>query len=199
MRDSLLHLLNIVSLAGWTSVSGFAALALWVVPAVPEIVMSNGGPVTSLGADFSVGESVADSQGETGPSDGSADTLEGDRPALPSPPELPRRQIQTPLPSLPNLPRPERSIGAGSSMANWLAAGDMPGPSYPPYSKRNRQSGTVVVQFSVDATGKVVAASIYTSSNWPLLDQEALRTVRGWQFPPGQTVTLIRPIDFKLP
>lgn len=86
----------------------------------------------------------------------------------------------------------------GMSTAARLAAGRMPAPSYPPYSRRNNQTGTVAVQFTVDENGRVIAASVYKSSNWPLLDREALRTVRTWKFPPGDVMTHIKPIRFNL-
>ena len=84
------------------------------------------------------------------------------------------------------------------SVAARLAAGRMPRPSYPALSRRNNQTGTVVVQFTIGTDGKIVSATIYKSSNWPLLDREALRTVRTWRFPPGDVMTNIKPITFTL-
>ena len=90
------------------------------------------------------------------------------------------------------------ATGSGMSVAARLAAGRMPRPTYPAQSRRNNQTGTVVVEFTIGTEGNVVAASIYKSSNWPLLDGEALRTVRSWRFPPGGTMTNIKPITFTL-
>jgi protein TonB len=90
------------------------------------------------------------------------------------------------------------AAGSGMSVAARLAAGRMPKPSYPPYSRRNHQTGTAVVQFTIGTDGQVIAASIYKSSNWPLLDSEALRTVRTWRFPPGEIMANIKPIAFTL-
>lgn len=199
MRDTLLHTLNIGSLALWLSVTGFAAVAIWVPSSIPETTVSKAGQITALGEDFSLGDSEPSPMGESTPADAQAESITEAMEPLPAPPVLPTREKLAPLPDLPNLPAPVGRVTAGMSISARLAAGQKPGPSYPPYSKRNGQTGTVVVQFTVDPTGKVIAASIYTSSTWPLLDQEALRTVRSWQFPPGDVLTLIRPIIFQLP
>lgn len=89
-----------------------------------------------------------------------------------------------------------RSTGMSNSAR--LAAGRMPSPSYPPYSRQNRQTGTVIIEFTVDASGRVISASVKSSSSWPLLDSEAVRTVRRWKFPPGGVMKLQRPIVFRL-
>jgi TonB family protein len=60
------------------------------------------------------------------------------------------------------------------------------------------QTGTLVVEFTVDATGRVISAYAKSPSPWALLNQEAVRTVRGWKFPPGAVMTLQRPIVFQL-
>jgi protein TonB len=93
-----------------------------------------------------------------------------------------------------------KTNGTGSLMSNSarLAAGRMNSPSYPPYSRRNNQTGTVLVEFTVDAAGRVISAYAKSSSNWPLLDNEAVRTVRSWKFPPGGVMKLQRPIVFRL-
>lgn len=199
MRDSLLHTLNIGSLALWLSVTGFAAVAIWIPTSVPATTIAKAGQITKLGEDFSLGDTVQNQMGETTPTDAQAESITEAVEPLPAPPVLPTREKPVPLPDLPNLPAPVGRVTAGLSISARLAAGQKPGPSYPPYSKRTGQTGTVVVQFTVNADGRVVAASIYTSSTWPLLDQEALRTVRAWQFPPGEVLTLIRPIVFHLP
>ena len=79
-----------------------------------------------------------------------------------------------------------------------LAAGRMPPPSYPPEARRKGQSGTVIVEFTVDASGRVISARAKSPSPWPLLNNEAVRTVRRWKFPPGGVMKLQRPIVFQL-
>jgi len=93
-----------------------------------------------------------------------------------------------------------KTTGSSSVMSNSarLAAGRMNSPSYPSYARRNNQTGTVLVEFTVDAAGRVISAYAKSSSNWPLLDNEAVRTVRSWKFPPGGVMKLQRPIVFRL-
>jgi protein TonB len=74
----------------------------------------------------------------------------------------------------------------------------MPKPSYPAQAKRAGQAGTVVIEFTVDASGRVISAYAKSSSGWPLLDAEAVRTVRRWTFPGGGVMKLQRPIVFQL-
>ena len=52
---------------------------------------------------------------------------------------------------------------------------------------RGHLDGEVVLQVQVDAAGRVGSASVVASSGDPILDQHALRSVRGWRFavPPG--------------
>lgn len=86
----------------------------------------------------------------------------------------------------------------GLSNSARVAAGRMPSPAYPPFSRRNNQQGTVIVEFTVDRNGKVISAYAKKPSQWPLLNQEAVNTVRLWRFPPGGVMTLQRPIVFQL-
>ena len=44
---------------------------------------------------------------------------------------------------------------------------------YPPEVKKRKQQGTVVLAFSIDRAGEVLAARIQTSSGYPLLDLAA--------------------------
>lgn len=79
-----------------------------------------------------------------------------------------------------------------------LAAGHMPAPTYPAECRRKGQAGTVVVEFTVDSSGRVISAYTKSSSPWSLLNEEAVRTVRRWKFPPGGIMKLQRPIVFQL-
>lgn len=87
--------------------------------------------------------------------------------------------------------------GSGLSTAARIAAGRMPSPTYPAEARRKGQSGTVTVEFTVDTTGRVIAAFATAPSPWPLLNEEAVRTVRRWRFPPGGIMKLQRPIIFE--
>lgn len=89
---------------------------------------------------------------------------------------------------------------SGNSMSDTarLAAGRMPAPVYPAESRRKGQSGTVIVEFTIDANGRVISAHAKTPTPWPLLNNEAVRTVRRWKYPPGSVITVRRPIVFQL-
>ena len=92
-----------------------------------------------------------------------------------------------------------RGGGSGMSNAARLAAGSMPSPAYPAEARRLGQTGSLVVEFTVDGSGQVISAFAVSPSPWPLLNQEAVRTVRRWRFPPGGGVMkLQRSIAFKL-
>jgi periplasmic protein TonB len=88
--------------------------------------------------------------------------------------------------------------GGGLSESARLAAGRMPAPTYPAESRRKGQTGTVLVEFTVDSSGRVISAYAKSESPWPLLNNEAVRTVRRWKFPPGGIMKLQRPIVFQL-
>lgn len=88
--------------------------------------------------------------------------------------------------------------GSGLSNAARLAAGSMPSPAYPAEARRLGQTGTLVVEFTVDSSGRVISAYATSPSPWPLLNEEAVRTVRRWKFPPGPVMKLQRPIVFQL-
>lgn len=101
--------------------------------------------------------------------------------------------------SRPSASGPRASASGGTmSESSRLAAGRMPPPSYPAEAKRKNQTGTVLVEFTVDSNGSVISAYAKSSSSWPLLDSEALRTVRRWKFPAGPVIKLQRPIVFQL-
>jgi protein TonB len=74
----------------------------------------------------------------------------------------------------------------------------MPSPVYPAAARRLGQTGTLLVEFTVDASGRVISAYAKSPSPWPLLNEEAVRTVRRWKFPPGPVMKLQRPIVFQL-
>jgi protein TonB len=90
------------------------------------------------------------------------------------------------------------SASSGMSSVSRLAAGRMPPPSYPAECRRKGQAGTVLVEFTVDSSGRVISAHAKSPSPWPLLNHEAVRTVRRWKFPPGGIMKLQRPIVFQL-
>lgn len=78
-----------------------------------------------------------------------------------------------------------------------------PSPAYPALSKRLRETGTVLLRVSLDATGAVLDVAVQTSSEYQRLDQAARQAVSQWRFIPasrGQQPipsTVLVPIEFK--
>lgn len=76
-------------------------------------------------------------------------------------------------------------------------------PPYPAQALRNRWTGTVLLQLTIDASGEVSAARILKSSNYDVLDRSALETARTWQFTPARlngraiALTVARPVNFE--
>jgi protein TonB len=73
-------------------------------------------------------------------------------------------------------------------------------------ARQQRPQGTVRVWIELDRTGQVLGSGVHSSSGSPLLDNEALRTVRTGRYPPfpadafvGQTFhRFVVPIEFVL-
>jgi protein TonB len=61
-----------------------------------------------------------------------------------------------------------------------------PAPPYPADALRAGLEGSVLLRLKIDATGKVVSASVEKSSNVPSLDRSALDTIRQWTFSPAR-------------
>lgn len=210
---SFIHALNIGTLATWLSVAGFGAVGVMAPswrsePKVTPLVQVQSGEDT-----FTLGEaSLAEASVESSPSE-AMDT---------PPPQSPLVTESAPLPDVPSLQaavahaspatqsdRLARAVGKGpnpkvaaasreASNAARYAAGHMPARSYPPEARRQNQTGTVVVEFTVDPSGRVISATAKSPSSWPLLNAEAVRTVLSWSFPAGGVMTLQRPIVFQL-
>jgi len=242
--QSLIHSLNIGTLATWLSVAGLGTVAV-ITPewehAMPELAVIEESIL--FDEDFTIGDVLsADSGGEISHSATAETSATLPVETLPAPPELPALADLEPLPEIPALPvaaaRPSEtrgtsagparpvaarasstaastgsssrrggasgqvgngaSSGTGASESARLAAGRMPAPSYPAECRRKGQSGTVVVEFIVDTSGRVISAYAKSESPWPLLNNEAVRTVRRWKFPPGGIMKLQRPIVFQL-
>jgi len=84
--------------------------------------------------------------------------------------------------------------------------GSCPPPPYPRRAERLGWEGTVVLEIDVAADGTVADARIAESSGHGLLDEAALRAVRGWRFTPAKDAAgepvpmgLRKPIEFRLP
>ncbi len=215
---SLCHALNITTLATWLSVAGFGVVGM-VVPewrASPQVLQVDAAPTNdediTLG-DTRVAENAAISE-ESSPSE------VADTPA--TPPDSPALADHLPLPDVPSFPsvvakapaatasnRPARPVSKSASAtsnrtateasnAARFAAGHMPERPYPAEARYRNQTGSVVVEFVADSDGRVISAKVKKPSPWPLLNEEAVRTVLGWSFPAGGVMTLERRIVFQL-
>ena len=98
-------------------------------------------------------------------------------------------------------PPPPEVVTAPFGRAGYL---NNPPPAYPSAAARQGWQGTVLLRVRVLSTGRVDAVEVQKSSGHKLLDEEAMATVRGWQFTPSKRgdspidgwATV--PIEFKL-
>ncbi|MDP2716529.1 energy transducer TonB [Rheinheimera sp.] len=59
-------------------------------------------------------------------------------------------------------------------------------PHYPRLSRKLREQGTVVLELTVLASGKVADVTVQQSSGYPRLDKAALSAVQHWRYQPAQ-------------
>lgn len=77
--------------------------------------------------------------------------------------------------------------------------GRQPAPRYPARARTAGQEGTVIVRFRVSEQGRVTEAAPAVGSPWPMLNDEAVRTVReSWRFRPGPVRVCDVAIRFEL-
>jgi TonB family protein len=64
---------------------------------------------------------------------------------------------------------------------------------------RNHYQGTVIVEFVVDEVGQLTSVKVQKSSGYPVLDEEALNTVKNrWRFTTGKPGYYYKPFAFQL-
>lgn len=101
----------------------------------------------------------------------------------------------------PQPPPPPEVVTAPFGRAGYL---NNPPPAYPSAAARQGWQGTVLLRVRVLSTGRVDDVEVQKSSGHKLLDEEAMATVRAWQFTPskrGDTPIdgwATVPIEFKL-
>ena len=76
---------------------------------------------------------------------------------------------------------------------------------YPILAKRTRQQGNVILQVQITSLGKLIAAQVYQSSGYELLDSQAMEMVKKatpFSHPPSalgeRDLTLLVPVSFRL-
>jgi protein TonB len=121
-----------------------------------------------------------------------ARTASAPRAALPSPrrSHAPARVVRTA-----RVPADLSAVDAGGAQASVpptpeLVPLAMPADtSQPWYELRGHLDGRVLLHVDIDGAGQVRSASVSQSSGDPVLDEHALRSVRGWRFavPPDRS------------
>ena len=93
---------------------------------------------------------------------------------------------QAPRPQRPLAPVP--AAAPGTAQATVLASPDPthnPPPPYPRLARRNAYEGRVVLLVHVSRQGRCLSVRVKESSGHRVLDDAALRAVRGWRFRPA--------------
>lgn len=100
--------------------------------------------------------------------------------------------VEPSAPVVPPAPAPQiLTFGQGE--------GRQPLPEYPREARRAGQQGTVTLRMTADEAGRVLAAEVHASSDWPLLDLAALRAAKSrWRFSPGPPRAYEVAIHFQL-
>ena len=79
-----------------------------------------------------------------------------------------------------------------------------PAPTYPVFSRRNREQGTVLLNVRVSAQGQAEQVQLKRSSGFSRLDEAALAAVQQWRFVPARrgeamvAASVVVPITFRL-
>lgn len=132
-----------------------------------------------------------------------------DLPPLPQLPEFvekvapvaPQTKPETKARTSPARVNTERPTGSPTvqNLTMGVGEGRQPAPEYPRDALSRRQEGTVMIQFLVGAEGQVLSAEVWQASPWSLLNDAALRTVRGrWHFAAGPVRLYRVPIRFRI-
>jgi protein TonB len=100
------------------------------------------------------------------------------------------------------------SIGSSASQADWhgmLRAQLLRNKRYPSEAASNHETGSVVVSFTMDRSGRVLSRHVVRGSGYASLDQEALATIDRSQplpAPPADTspagLRIAVPLNFTL-
>jgi protein TonB len=97
----------------------------------------------------------------------------------PPPPSQPTPRIEAPPTPLPVGP-----VALSSELA--VACPERPAPTYPAFSRRLGEAGTVVLRVEMDETGHIASVRVQSPSGFPRLDEAALGAVRTWRCTPAQ-------------
>jgi len=116
-----------------------------------------------------------------------------------------RVQEEAPKPDKTKRPAKTSSVASQASEASEGAVDQLPSeqvnpaPPYPAEARAAGQEGTVCLRVKIDATGKVISASVSQSSGVESLDASALRTIYRWNFYPARRNGKAVPCEFLKP
>ena len=107
----------------------------------------------------------------------------------------PAAALASPPPAVTHAPPPK----AVQFNPNSEGGGSFPEPKYPQSALRNQYQGTVIIEFVVDESGTLTSVKVQKSSGYPILDEEALQTVKSrWRFPLGKPGYFFKPFTFQI-
>lgn len=127
-------------------------------------------------------------------------------PPAPEPP-APQEPVTAAAPALPAAPAPAPAPAAPAAprlLSSGIQYVKPPEPQYPPFSRRMREEGKVVMRVLVNENGRAERAEIQSSSGYPRLDEAAIRAAMRAVFKPhienGRPVAVyaLIPINFQL-
>ncbi len=100
------------------------------------------------------------------------------------------RPVPRPIPPEPALDRPIKPVArriAPAPAATETAPSEVsnPPPEYPPLARRRGCEGSVVLAFEIMPDGTCGEVRVNETSGHKILDEAALRAVRGWRFKPA--------------
>jgi len=103
-----------------------------------------------------------------------------------------------------NLPRGTPSAGGIVGVPNGVPRPGLKKPTYPPEALARGIEGKVMVQVRIAADGSVLDTQVHQSSGSKILDESALKDVRGMKFYPayqgttGMEATVLYPINYSI-
>jgi len=126
------------------------------------------------------------------------------RPKLIRPRSLPPGAIPGPLRKPKVAVAPAPPAGSPINASPEPVEGACRPPIYPKAAERRGWTGTVYLWIDVSASGAVTGVRVDITSGHDVLDEAAMRAVRGWRFKPASTAgvpasgTVRKPIEFSL-
>jgi protein TonB len=129
------------------------------------------------------------------------------KPAAP-PPKVPAARPAVPPPAPPKQPTPDapptQYAGPRTVEQSNIVYVSPPRPVYPTRAREHREMGTALVRVLIDEAGKPTRVTLEKTTDYWLLDEEAVRSVKAAVFKPymesgvPQSVSVVIPVHFIL-